>query len=202
MSAEVATEETVTEETVTEEAVTAEVATEEPATEEAVTEETAPVAIAGSLVQPAAAPETVALTSATPAEPPPTEVQSSTPSPAEPVPSLAVAEASLSAWIDAWQSQDLDAYFASYHADFQPRYQDTLADWRANRSRNVTSPTWIRLAMSELSLLDAQPDTMEVTLWLAYESPTYNDQTFKRLVLRSSDGRWLIVEEVNLEVRR
>ena len=47
------------------------------------------------------------------------------------------------------------------------------------------------------------PDgAVEVQFWLDYESPTYADSTQKKLILLAgADGRWLIFEEINLQVR-
>ena len=42
---------------------------------------------------------------------------------------------------------------------------------------------------------------IEVHFWLAYESPSYADNTLKKLLLSNEAGSWLIVEEINLEVR-
>ena len=116
--------------------------------------------------------------------------------------SEAVLESAVTAWVEAWQSQDLQRYFARYHTQFEPRYQDTTQAWQQNRRRNIESPPWIRLAVSEFQVIATSQDDVEVNFWLAYESPTYSDNTLKKLVLRRSGDDWLIVEEINLEVRR
>lgn len=48
--------------------------------------------------------------------------------------------AAVEAWVNAWQSQDLDGYFSAYHTDFAPLYQSTRAAWRDNRVRSIQRP--------------------------------------------------------------
>ena len=120
--------------------------------------------------------------------------------PADPY-SLEALEQVVDTWVSAWREQDLDAYFASYHGSFQPRYRDNVEAWRRYRQRVIGGAEWIRLQMRELRLVESSEDSVEVHFWLDYESPTYADQTLKKLVLARQDEAWLILEEINLEVR-
>jgi hypothetical protein len=95
----------------------------------------------------------------------------------------------------------MDRYFASYDEEFEPRYDDTLNRWRRNRTRVITNAGSITLSLSEFSLVAEDDSTVEVNFWLDYESPTYSDSTLKKVVLSNQSGRWLILEEVNLQVR-
>ncbi|MDA1370505.1 MAG: hypothetical protein O2971_07070 [Proteobacteria bacterium] len=104
-------------------------------------------------------------------------------------------------WVSAWESQSMDAYFQYYHRQFEPRYQDSQSAWRANRRRVIGNAEWIRLELSEFQLIAEDNGTIEVQFWLAYESPSYNDSTLKKLLFRSEAGQWLILEEINLLVR-
>ncbi len=104
-------------------------------------------------------------------------------------------------WLDAWARQDMDGYFASYDESFVPRYDDNLRIWRRNRTRVITNAGSIKLNMSEFTVITETSDAVEVNFWLDYESPTYSDSTLKKLVLSKGSDRWLIVEEVNLQVR-
>ncbi|MEQ8407575.1 MAG: AAA family ATPase [Gammaproteobacteria bacterium] len=113
-----------------------------------------------------------------------------------------VLEETVSEWIGHWQAQDLDAYFASYHTDYEPSYHDTRAQWNQDRRRIIGNARGIEMAISEFAVIDQQEDTIEVQFWLDYASPTYRDNTLKKLLLRSEAGQWKIVEETNLIVRR
>lgn len=110
-------------------------------------------------------------------------------------------EAAVAIWVSAWEEKELTGYFASYHSGFVPRYQDTQADWRSNRRRVIGNAAWIRLEMSEFEFIGVDAGMMEVHFWLSYESPTYSDNTQKKLLMVEEEGEWRIMEEINLQVR-
>jgi MSHA biogenesis protein MshM len=110
-------------------------------------------------------------------------------------------------WLDAWEGQDLEKYFASYDDDFVPRYHRSKSAWLSNRERVIGNASQISLEMSDFVLISEDAESMEVHFWISYSSPSYRDDTHKKLVLKklpaSHQGvaRLLIVEEINLEVR-
>lgn len=116
-------------------------------------------------------------------------------------------------WVGAWEGQFLDSYFSSYHPDFEPRYHDSRSQWRQSRERVIGNANRISLELSDFTIISEDSSSIEVHFWLAYQSPTYRDNTRKKLVLRKQPvveqesptaearDRWLIIEEVNLEVR-
>lgn len=122
-------------------------------------------------------------------------------SPQQPLPDVSELEAAVAVWVAAWQEKELAGYFASYHSGFVPRYQDTQAEWRSNRRRVIGNAAWIRLEMSEFEFIGIDAGMMEVHFWLSYESPTYSDNTQKKLLMVEEDGEWRIMEEINLQVR-
>lgn len=123
------------------------------------------------------------------------------------------AEQTVLNWVNAWEGQAFDGYFSSYHPDFEPRYHDSLSEWRRNRERVIGNANRISLQLSDFTIISEDPNSIEVHFWLAYQSPTYRDNTRKKLVLQKQAAaeqegpmaeardRWLIIEEVNLEVR-
>lgn len=104
-------------------------------------------------------------------------------------------------WVSAWEQQQLEGYFASYSSEFVPRYESNVARWRASRTRVIGNAQWIRLTLTEYEVIEQSPDSIEVHFWLDYESPTYGDSTKKKLVLNNVNNSWMILEEINLEVR-
>ena len=104
-------------------------------------------------------------------------------------------------WLQAWQSQNLEAYFALYHSRFEPRYQDSVAQWRRNRQRVIGNAAWIELELTDYQVVEADAESTEVQFWLGYQSGSYQDRTLKKLVLARENNRWRIIEEVNLEVQ-
>lgn len=105
-------------------------------------------------------------------------------------------------WVAAWETQNVEGYLEAYHPEFRPRYFDSRNEWRRTRERNIARPEWIRLALSDVEVTESSESEAELVFWLGYESPTYRDRTRKRVVLTELEGRWLISEEVNLEVRK
>ncbi|MDD9896450.1 MAG: hypothetical protein OXU24_11825, partial [Gammaproteobacteria bacterium] len=81
-----------------------------------------------------------------------------------------------------------------------PRSQDPQSAWRATRQRVIGNAEWIRLAMSDFQFITQENGVYEVHFWLAYESPTYSDNTLKKLLVIMEDDRWQILEEINLLV--
>jgi type II secretory pathway predicted ATPase ExeA len=110
-------------------------------------------------------------------------------------------------WLEAWEGQDLEQYFASYDVDFVPRYHRSKSAWQSNRERVIGDANQIRLEMSDFELISEDAEIMEVHFWLAYSSPSYRDDTHKKLILKKlptgngSGLRLVILEEINLEVR-
>jgi len=116
------------------------------------------------------------------------------------VPVAIAIEESVAVWVSAWEAQSLSEYFSHYHDEFIPRYQDTISAWQANRRRVIGNAAWIRLDMSEFQLIAEENGVYEVHFWLAYESPTYSDNTLKKLLIARVDEDWKILEEINLVV--
>jgi MSHA biogenesis protein MshM len=109
--------------------------------------------------------------------------------------------ARVESWVSAWEQQSLEGYFASYSPEFEPRYDTSVARWRASRTRVIGNAQWIRLTLNEYEIIEESPNSIEVHFWLDYESPTYSDSTKKKLVLGNDSGGWVILEEINLQVR-
>lgn len=122
--------------------------------------------------------------------------------PASPALEASAIQSIVSAWMTSWQDQDLETYFAAYHPAFVPRYHNSRQRWRQDRERVISNASKISLAMFDYTVISSDAEQVEVQFWLAYRSPRYSDDTLKKLVLSQLDGRWLILEEVNLEVRR
>ena len=115
---------------------------------------------------------------------------------------LGVLEQFIAAWVDAWQAQSLGAYFSAYHAEFEPRYQDSVSAWRSSRERVIDNAGWIELELSDFQYIGEEAGVIEVHFWLNYRSPTYQDDTQKKLLLGREAGELRILEEINLQVRR
>ena len=114
---------------------------------------------------------------------------------------LEVLQRFIASWVDAWQTQSMESYFAAYHAGFEPRYYDSVPTWRNSRERVIGNADWIELQLSDFQYIGEEAGVVEVHFWLNYQSPTYQDNTQKKLLLSREAGKWRILEEINLQVR-
>jgi hypothetical protein len=109
----------------------------------------------------------------------------------------------LQRWADAWQSQDLETYFASYDSFFMPSGFNSRAAWQQSRQQNISNRRSISLRIGELTILSESDDRVVVSFWLEYRSPEYGDLTLKQMEMVQdplSPGSWRIRRELNLEV--
>ena len=71
----------------------------------------------------------------------------------------------------------------------------------------IGNASQISLETSDFVIISEDAEIMEVHFWLAYSSPSYRDDTHKKLILKklpAGNGgglRLVILEEINLEVR-
>ncbi|PCJ42793.1 MAG: hypothetical protein COA71_04635 [SAR86 cluster bacterium] len=106
-------------------------------------------------------------------------------------------------WLQAWQEQDVTAYFSSYHENFEPVSFSSSTTWKNNRQRNILRPTSINISYDEYTVLSRNADSTMLTLRMAYQSSTYADSTLKELgLVRDSQGEWKIIFEENIQVER
>jgi type II secretory pathway predicted ATPase ExeA/ketosteroid isomerase-like protein len=107
----------------------------------------------------------------------------------------------LGSWLDSWQHQDIDAYFAHYHPDFKSSLHASRDAWQQDRSRKITRPLAIQIHLLNLQVMSVGTRDSELELQMEYHSTYYADRTVKDLRLaRGAAGQWLIIEERNERV--
>ncbi len=125
-----------------------------------------------------------------------------TPKPAEPVAqSIEAVLDALEAWREAWASQNLDAYFASYSPQFQPpaRFANRAA-WEAYKKRVIGNKRFIRIAFEQVEVnLSDDKNTAIVKLLQRFQSDTYNGQDFKKISFVYTPQGWKIVAEESVK---
>jgi hypothetical protein len=97
-------------------------------------------------------------------------------------------------WLAAWQSKQLDAYFASYVAGFQGDLASQAA-WQKARSTRITSKTKININAYDVSVTPIDAQQMQVSFTQAYVSPKFTNLVKKTLLMVNNNGRWLIAKE-------
>lgn len=101
-------------------------------------------------------------------------------------------------WLMAWQDQNVDNFFSYYHTDFAPLYQNTVADWRAERQNRISRPSSIMIELEDFMVEETSRIGTRVSFWMNYESPNYADRTLKEVLIGPDvDGQWRILQEYN-----
>jgi tetratricopeptide (TPR) repeat protein len=103
----------------------------------------------------------------------------------------------LNAWANAWSSQDLDAYLASYASEFVPPKKLSRKSWEAQRKNRLESPQYIKVDLSAINVVITGKGKAQVTFTQRYESDTYSDRVKKEFFMVKSGGKWLIAKVRN-----
>lgn len=107
----------------------------------------------------------------------------------------------LGSWLDAWQQQDIVAYFGHYHPDFKSTAHASRVDWQEDRIRKIITPLAIQISLQNLQVASATNTNSAVELQIEYHSTYYADRTVKEIQLvRSASGSWQITQEKNLRI--
>ncbi len=99
----------------------------------------------------------------------------------------------LGAWIEAWESRDVDRHIAFYAPEFHSGGMDRAA-WRAHKARLAARYSFISVEISDVAMKLAG-ETAEVTFKQRYRSDRNQETGLKTLALRLVQGAWLIEEE-------
>ena len=103
-------------------------------------------------------------------------------------------------WLKAWNNQSVSSYLSFYHEDYSGRKDMSSDEWRRWRVKRLMDPLWIRIEVGPITV-ESLGGKARVSFWQIYRSPSYQDETFKELLLERSDKRWVIVDETSREVR-
>lgn len=104
--------------------------------------------------------------------------------------------AALEGWRSDWESRDTARYLKHYSSAFRSGKQD-LAAWSAHKRGVNAAKTWIRLALSEVSMLryPDQGDFVVVSFNQDYRSSNLSNTMRKRQYWKKENGRWRILYE-------
>jgi murein L,D-transpeptidase YafK len=102
-------------------------------------------------------------------------------------------------WRTSWQANDTRAYLSNYHQDFTDTKRN-LAQWKAYKTRVNKAKEFIRVDLSELSVIDypGEENLVAVRFYQQYQSSNFNWEGWKHLLWRRDDqGQWRILYEGN-----
>lgn len=97
-------------------------------------------------------------------------------------------------WRDAWSSNNVNNYLASYSSKFKPEGM-SYSSWKAQRKTRVGNAKGVQINVKDLNI-DVQSATTAVASFTQdYRANSYQDTVSKTLRLAKQNGQWLIVSE-------
>ena len=100
----------------------------------------------------------------------------------------------LAAWAEAWSRKDAKAYLAFYASDFKTPGGEPRAAWAAERTRRVTKPGKINVAI-ENARVTAEGSNVVVRFRQHYKSASLSTSANKTLLMTKQNGQWKILQE-------
>ena len=116
---------------------------------------------------------------------------------AEPTPEKVI-EGHLKSWAKAWSEQNVQAYVRAYVAGYKPNNGVTHKQWVQTRTSRLTSPDYIKVALSDIDVVMLSDSRAEATFRQSYRSDRYRDVARKRISLMRRSSGWKIVQEGSL----
>ena len=115
----------------------------------------------------------------------------------------AAVQSALQRWKQAWESKDLDGYFAAYSDAFQPvapaRYGHrrwSRATWQTYKRRVIGRKRYIHIHLRHVSVLPTDnPQRVRVRFVQDFRSNNYVSHDHKELLMQREGGQWKIIQE-------
>lgn len=99
-------------------------------------------------------------------------------------------------WAQAWSSKDLDKYFASYSESFMPAKGQSRKDWDKTRRDRISKPSNINVDIANQTITMDDAESAKVTFKQSYKADGKPIRTEKTLLLKKTNGSWLIEQEI------
>lgn len=101
----------------------------------------------------------------------------------------------LEAWASAWSKKDVKGYLARYAKDFKTPNGESRNDWENERSKRITKPGKISVAIENVRVTPEGGDHATVKFRQHYKSASLSSSSNKVLAMVKRDGKWLIQQE-------
>lgn len=102
----------------------------------------------------------------------------------------------VSNWAQAWSSKDLDKYFASYSDSFIPAKGQSRKDWDKTRRERISRPASINVDIANPTITMDGTENAKVSFKQTYKADGKPIRTDKTLLLKKTNGSWLIEQEI------
>lgn len=99
-------------------------------------------------------------------------------------------------WADAWSSQDVNKYLASYADNFKTPKGESRKAWEQQRRERISAPKSISVELSNKKVTIVDNNNAKVTFKQFYKGAGNAIRTAKTLLLKKENGNWLIEQEV------
>lgn len=99
-------------------------------------------------------------------------------------------------WAQAWSSKNLDKYFASYGASFEPAKGESRKAWEAQRRERITRPAKINVDVSNIKITAVDSNNAKVRFKQSYRADGKPISTSKTLMMKKDGSNWFIQQEI------
>ena len=99
-------------------------------------------------------------------------------------------------WAQAWSSKNLDGYFASYGASFEPAKGESRKAWELQRRERITRPSKIEVELTKINIVLVDNENAKVRFKQSYRADGKPISTTKTLVMKKAGDHWFIVQEI------
>ena len=104
--------------------------------------------------------------------------------------------ASVNSWAKAWSSKNVDKYLASYADSFQTPGGESRKDWEESRRGRINAPASINVEVTDLRIKMEDSSHAKVNFRQSYRAGSIAKRTAKVLIMRKTNGKWLIEQEL------
>jgi tetratricopeptide (TPR) repeat protein len=98
-------------------------------------------------------------------------------------------------WSQAWESKNLDQYFASYGNGFNPGKGLSRKAWEEQRRSRINIAAKISVELSNISVTTIDSNNAKVRFKQIYRANNKPINTIKTLVMKKAGDNWFIEEE-------
>lgn len=112
---------------------------------------------------------------------------------ARPAQAMAAVEKAVYVWAQAWERQDMPAYYAAYSSRFDPQ-GGTLASWKDDRKNRIVDKPTITVEVRDLHVT-VEGDRASARFRQHYASGGYKASTRKTLRMQYEGDKWRIIRE-------
>jgi tetratricopeptide (TPR) repeat protein len=160
---------------------------------------TPPIVIAANTPVVSKAPVTTPVGPTPPPVAAPASVVASMPKPAPPPAPAMVADdeiaRALNEWASAWSHKDAKAYLSFYASNFKTPGGVSRAAWAEERTKRVTKPGKINVAIEAARVSPESADRAVVRFRQHYKSASLSSSSNKVLLMERQGGQWKIAQE-------